>query len=58
MQAVSSGFVEKGKDFGSNVYPILKQPKVAVVSGSEVSSLAFGEVWYYLEHDLGYLQLF
>lgn len=53
IQAVTSGFVEKGKDFGSNVYPILKQPKVAVVSGAEVSSLAFGEVWYYLEHDLG-----
>ncbi|WP_344768204.1 M14 family metallopeptidase [Pedobacter ginsengiterrae] len=53
IQAVTSGFVEKGKDFGSNVYPILKQPKVAIVSGNEVSSLAFGEVWYYLEHDLG-----
>jgi len=51
-QAITSGFVEKGKDFGSNVYPILKQPKIAVVSGNEVSSLAFGEVWFYLEHDL------
>jgi len=52
IQAVSSGFVEKGKDFGSNVYPLLKQPKIAVVSGMEVSSLAFGEVWFYLEHNL------
>jgi len=51
--ATSSGFVEKGKDFGSNVYPLLKQPKIAVVSGNEVSSLAFGEVWFFLEHDLG-----
>lgn len=50
--AVTSGFVEKGKDFGSNVYPLLKQPKIAIVSGMEVSSLAFGEVWFYLEHDL------
>ncbi|QIL39421.1 zinc carboxypeptidase [Pedobacter sp. HDW13] len=50
--AVSSGFVEKGKDFGSNVYPLLKQPKIAIVSGMEVSSLAFGEVWFYIEHDL------
>ncbi|NTE05176.1 zinc carboxypeptidase [Agrobacterium tumefaciens] len=49
---ITSGFVEKGKDFGSNVYPILKHPKVAIVSGSEVSSLAFGEIWFYLEHDL------
>jgi len=52
VQAVSSGFVEKGKDFGSNVYPLLRQPKIAIVSGMEVSSLAFGEVWFYLEHDL------
>jgi hypothetical protein len=48
----TSGFVEKGKDFGSNVYPILKQPKIALVSGPEVSSLAFGEVRFYLENDL------
>lgn len=52
IQAVSSGFVEKGKDFGSNVYPLLRQPKIAIVSGMEVSSLSFGEVWFYLEHDL------
>jgi len=53
LQAISTGFVDKGKDFGSSVYPILKQPKIAVVSGNEVSSLAFGEVWYYLEQNLG-----
>jgi hypothetical protein len=53
IKGITSGFVEKGKDFGSNVYPILKQPKIAIVSGTEVSSLAFGEVWFYLEHDLG-----
>ncbi|WP_293786478.1 M14 metallopeptidase family protein [uncultured Pedobacter sp.] len=52
VQAISSGFVEKGKDFGSNVYPLLKQPKIALVSGMEVSSLAFGEAWFFLEHDL------
>jgi hypothetical protein len=52
VMGITSGFVEKGKDFGSNVYPLLKQPKIAIVSGNEVSSLAFGEVWFYLEHDL------
>ncbi|TDG37537.1 zinc carboxypeptidase [Pedobacter changchengzhani] len=52
IQTTMIGFVEKGKDFGSNVYPILKAPKIAIVSGSETSSLAFGEVWFYLEHDL------
>ncbi|WP_235527364.1 M14 family metallopeptidase [Pedobacter sp. Leaf41] len=52
IRGITSGFVEKGKDFGSNVYPILKQPKIAIASGNEVSSLAFGEAWFYLEHDL------
>ncbi|MCX2472811.1 M14 family metallopeptidase [Pedobacter sp. MC2016-05] len=52
VRGITSGFVEKGKDFGSNVYPILKQPKIAIASGNEVSSLAFGETWFYLEHDL------
>lgn len=52
VRGITSGFVEKGKDFGSNVYPILKQPKIAIASGNEVSSLAFGEAWFYLEHDL------
>ncbi|WP_443937146.1 M14 family metallopeptidase [Pedobacter sp. MW01-1-1] len=52
-QTIESGFVEKGKDFGSDAYPLLKEPKIALVSGNDVSSLAFGEVWFYLEHDLG-----
>lgn len=57
LQTLSSGFVEKGKDFGSNVYPILQSPKVAIVSGNDVSSLGFGEVWFYLEHNLNLLPI-
>lgn len=51
-KTISTGFVNKGKDFGSNGYSLLNPPKIAVVSGAEVSSLDFGEVWFYLEHDL------
>jgi hypothetical protein len=51
---VASGFVEKGKDFGSYVYPILTAPKVAVVAGNDVSSQSIGQVWHFFEQDLGY----
>ncbi len=50
--SIKTGFVDKGKDFGSENYPLLIKPKIAVASGQNVSSLAFGEVWYYLEKDL------
>lgn len=52
VNTISTGFVDKGKDFGSGNYPLLSKPKIAVASGQDVSSLAFGEVWYFLEHDL------
>ncbi len=51
---VDGGFVEKGKDFGSSVYPALSVPKVAVVSGDGTSSQSMGEVWHLFEEDLGY----
>jgi hypothetical protein len=49
---IASGFVEKGKDFGSNVYRLLAKPKVGVLAGNEVSSLAMGEVWSFFEQEL------
>ena len=51
---VNSGFVSKGKDFGSQTVHYLKPPKVAVVSGESVSVTAFGEVWYYFEQEIDY----
>lgn len=52
--AIASGFVEKGKDFGSYVYPLLTIPKVAVVAGADVSSQGVGEVWHFFERELNY----
>lgn len=52
--AISSGFVDKGKDFGSGVYPLLKAPKVAVVSGPDVSSHSIGQIWHFFEQELHY----
>jgi len=52
--SISSGFVQKGKDFGSSVYPMLTMPKVAVVAGADVSSHAVGEIWHFFEQELHY----
>ena len=54
LDASYTGFVDKGYDFGSSsVKPINKQ-RVGILSGDKVSSLAFGEVWYFFEQDLKY----
>ena len=54
LTTVSTGFVDKGLDFGSySVKPINKQ-KVAVLSGEGTSSLSFGEVWHFFETELKY----
>ena len=47
-------FVDRGKDFGSNNVPFLTKPKVLAVRGDGVSSLGFGEFWYYMEQELNY----
>lgn len=54
LNAVSSGMVTKGKDFGSGTVHYLKAPKVAVLSGSGVSSLSFGEIWHFFEQQIKY----
>ena len=54
MSTVSSGYVDKGKDFGSNVYPLLKLPKIALLSGAETSSQSVGEIWNFFEQELQY----
>lgn len=49
-----TGFVDKGKDFGSSEVNYLKAPKVAMVFGQETSSLSAGEVWHFFEQELHY----
>ncbi len=51
---VATGFVEKGKDFGSSVYKLLVMPQVAVVSGPLISTQGVGEVWHFFEQELKY----
>ncbi|MDB5208369.1 MAG: zinc carboxypeptidase [Flavisolibacter sp.] len=51
---VTSGFVDKGLDFGSSAVVPMKARKVAMFTGEGVGSLAAGEVWYYFEQVLNY----
>ena len=54
LSIIQTGLVNQGKDFGSSSMRLLQQPKVAIVSGKDVSSTAFGEVWYYFDQVLHY----
>lgn len=54
LATVTSGFVDKGLDFGSSSVALLKARKVAMFTGEGVSSLAAGEVWHYFEQTLAY----
>jgi hypothetical protein len=54
LEAVNTGYVDTGKDFGSDGVKVIVAPKIAVVGGTGSSSLNVGEVWHYLEEELDY----
>ncbi len=54
LQTASTGFIEKGRDFGSGGYRLIRAPKVLLLSGDRTSANGFGQVWYYFEQVLGY----
>jgi hypothetical protein len=51
---IASGFVEKGFDLGSESVRVMGAPRVAVLAGQQVSSLAMGEVWNFFDNQLQY----
>jgi hypothetical protein len=51
---ILSGFVDKGADFGSDKVHFIHRPKVAVLTGEQVSSLNAGEVWHLFDRELDY----
>ncbi len=54
IDAVATGMVSKGNDFGSSTVTFLKTPRVALLSGKTVSSLNFGEIWHFFEQQIAY----
>lgn len=53
-QGVSSTFVDKGLDFGSDRVHVIQKPKVALLAGDGVSSLSMGEIWHYFDAVINY----
>jgi len=51
---ILSGFVEKGRDLGSDVIRYLRKPRVLLISGEGTSSEAMGEIWHYFEQQISY----
>ena len=51
---IATGFVEKGFDLGSASVRVMSTPRVAVLAGQQVSSLAMGEVWNFFDNQLQY----
>lgn len=49
-----TSFAGSGPDFGSSDIKIINDQKIGLLRGNEVSSLNFGEVWYFFEQDLNY----
>jgi hypothetical protein len=52
--AITTGFVDKGFDFGSTKVHFLKAPRVALVTGEGVSSGGAGEIWHFFEQEIDY----
>lgn len=51
---ISTGFVDKGFDFGSSKIHFIKAPRIALLTGEGVGSNAAGEIWHFFEHQIDY----
>jgi len=53
-ERITSGFVEKGADFGSDLVHLVHKPRIALLTGEDVNSLDAGEVWHLFEQEIDY----
>lgn len=51
---ITTGFVDKGNDFGSEKVHPFRAPKVVLLTGDGVSSNAAGEIWHFFDKQLDY----
>ena len=49
IKTCSSGYVEKGNDFGSSSYKEIKAPSIGMIAGEGLSPRNTGEIWYFFE---------
>ncbi len=52
--AAVTSFAGSGPDFGSSEIKIINKERIGLLRGEEVSSLNFGEIWYFFEQELNY----
>ncbi|MDJ1467403.1 M14 family metallopeptidase [Xanthocytophaga flava] len=51
---VSTGFVDKGFDFGSDYNHFIKAPRIGLVTGSGISTDGFSSTWHFFEQQIHY----
>ncbi len=51
---ITTGFVDKGFDFGSGKIHYLKAPRIALLTGEGVASNSAGEIWHFFEQQIDY----
>ena len=51
---INTGFVDAGKDLGSDDYELVRRPQVMALAGEGVRSLNVGEIWHFFEQELHY----
>ncbi|MCY7422224.1 MAG: M14 family metallopeptidase [Chitinophagaceae bacterium] len=54
IDAIETGFMDKGPDIGSGDVRLIKAPKVALVTGEQISALGAGEIWHMFDQSLQY----
>ncbi len=54
LTTVQTGFVDAGRDFGSEAMRLISAPKVLVLSGEKTQDNEFGQVWFYFDKETGY----
>ena len=52
--ATNTSFAQNGPDFGSAEIKLINKQNIAVLKGEDISSLNYGEVWYFFEQELHY----
>lgn len=54
LTSVKTGFVDKGNDLGASSVKLIKNSRIAVLSGYPTNTLQFGEIWHFFEQQLQY----
>jgi hypothetical protein len=53
LRAVPTALATSGPDLGGNDFVLLREPRIALLGGPEVSSAGFGSLWHHLDKQLG-----